>query len=81
MFPILTAMVVLPALGAGVLFALPDAARARSREIALGFAAIELVFAAILFFQFDQAQAGTIQFEETYGWIPQIGVSSSFATR
>ncbi len=39
MFPILTVMVALPAVGAVVLFALPEFARKRSREIALGFAA------------------------------------------
>jgi len=75
MFPILTAMVVLPALGAGALFALPAGLRKRSREIALGFAGVELVLAAILFFAFDAAKAGEIQFAETYSWIPQIGTS------
>jgi len=75
MFPILTAMVVLPALGAGALFALPAGLRKRSREIALGFAGIELVLASILFFAFDSAKAGEIQFAETYAWIPQIGTS------
>ena len=75
MFPILTVMVVLPVIGAGVLFALPEGARAKSREIALGFSLVEVALAAILFFKFDQSQAGTIQFEETYAWIPQIGTS------
>src|SRR3954454_24304628 len=75
MFPILTVMVALPALGAAVLFALPEGARKRGREIALGFAAVELVLAAVLFFAFDQAKAGAFQFSETYSWIPQIGTS------
>ena len=75
MFPILTVMVALPALGAIVLFAVPGAVRARGREIALGFAAVELVLAAVLFFSFDQAKAGAFQFSETYAWIPQIGTS------
>jgi len=73
MFPILTVMVALPALGAGVLF-LPQA-RSKSREIALGFAIVEVLLAAILFLRFDQSQAGAIQFSETYAWIPQIGTS------
>ena len=73
MFPILTVMVALPALGAGVLF-LPQA-RDKAREIALGFAIVEVLLAAILFFRFDQGSAGTIQFAETYAWIPQIGTS------
>src|SRR6187399_1079683 len=75
MFPILTVMVVLPAVGAAALFALPESVRARSREIALGFGVLELLLAAILFLRFDQSQAGTIQFSETYAWIPQIGTS------
>ena len=75
MFPILTVMVALPAVGAAVLFALPEGARKRGREIALGFAAVELVLAAVLFFAFDQAKAGDFQFSETYAWIPQIGTS------
>jgi NADH-quinone oxidoreductase subunit M len=75
MFPILTAMVVLPALGAGVLFALPDAARTKAREIALGFALVQVALAAWLFVAFDKAAAGEIQFAETYAWIPQIGTS------
>ena len=75
MFPILTVMVALPALGALALFALPESVRARSREIALGFAVVELLLAAVLFLRFDQSQAGTTQFAETYAWIPQIGTS------
>src|SRR6187431_576069 len=75
MFPILTVMVALPAIGAIVLFAVPGAVRARGREIALGFAAVELVLAVVLFFAFDQAKAGAVQFSETYSWIPQIGTS------
>ena len=73
MFPILSVLVVLPAVGAGVLF-LPQA-RARSREIALFFALAELVIAANLFLRFDRNQAGTIQFAEVHSWIPQIGTS------
>lgn len=75
MFPILTVMVALPALGAGVLWALPAAARTRAREVALAVTAIELVLAVVLFLQFDTAAAGSIQFSETYAWIPQIGAS------
>ncbi len=75
MFPILTVMVALPALGAALLWALPGAARARVREAALAVTAIELVLAVVLFAQFDTGAAGTIQFSETYAWIPQIGAS------
>ncbi|WP_296665698.1 NADH-quinone oxidoreductase subunit M [Demequina sp.] len=75
MFPILTVMVALPALGAGLLWALPSASRARVREVALAVTAVELALAVALFIQFDTATAGTFQFSETYAWIPQIGAS------
>lgn len=75
MFPILTVMVAVPAVGAALLWALPGAARARVREIALAVTAVELVLAVVLFLQFDSASAGTFQFSETYAWIPQIGAS------
>ncbi|SEJ14168.1 NADH-quinone oxidoreductase subunit M [Demequina mangrovi] len=75
MFPILTVMVALPAVGAAVLWALPSGARERVREIALGITVLELALAVALFVQFDTAAAGDIQFSETYSWIPQIGAS------
>ncbi|WP_062516989.1 NADH-quinone oxidoreductase subunit M [Demequina gelatinilytica] len=75
MFPILTVMVALPAVGAAVLWALPSGARERVREIALGITVLELALAVALFVQFDTATAGEIQFSETYAWIPQIGAS------
>ncbi|WP_062317367.1 NADH-quinone oxidoreductase subunit M [Demequina maris] len=75
MFPILSVMVALPALGAVLLWALPGGARARVRELALAITGVELVLAVVLFLQFDTSAAGTIQFSETYAWIPQIGTS------
>lgn len=75
MFPILTVLVALPVVGAAVLLALPEGARTRVREIALGFALVELVLAAIMVFRFDAGAAGEFQFAETYAWIPQIGAS------
>lgn len=75
MFPILSVMIAVPAVGAGLLWALPAAARARTREIALAITGIELVLAIVLLTQFDSAAAGTFQFAEVYPWIPQIGAS------
>lgn len=75
MFPFLTVMVAVPAVGAALLWALPSGLRTRSREIALGVVGLELVLAVALFAQFDTGAAGQIQFEETYAWIPQIGAS------
>jgi len=75
MFPFLTVLVALPAVGAAVLFALPESARARSREIAVGFAGVELLLALVMLAQFDTGAASTTQFAETYSWIPQLGAS------
>jgi NADH-quinone oxidoreductase subunit M len=74
-FPFLSVLVALPVVGAAVLFALPATARGRVREIALGFAAVELLLVAVAVLQFDRADAGAFQFAETYAWIPQIGAS------
>ncbi len=75
MFPQLSLMVVLPLIGAGVVFALPQSLRKRAREIALFFSAAELVLAVNLWLHFDSNDAGAIQFAETHQWIPQIGTS------
>lgn len=75
MFPFLTVLVALPAVGAAVLFALPEGARARAREVALGVTLLELVLGVVMLTQFDLGSAGTQQFTEMHSWIPQIGAS------
>ncbi|WP_084124692.1 NADH-quinone oxidoreductase subunit M [Demequina sp. NBRC 110054] len=75
MFPFLTVLVLLPLVGAVVVRALPEGARGRVREIALGFTAVEALLGLVMLTQFDLADAGTQQFTETYAWIPQIGTS------
>jgi NADH-quinone oxidoreductase subunit M len=75
MFPFLTVLVALPAVGAAVLWALPASARRRVREIALGFTAAELLIALAVMWQFDRTDAGAHQFGELYAWIPQVGAS------
>ncbi len=75
MFPYLTVLVALPAVGAVVLRALPAAQRRASRSVALGIAVAELVLAAVAAAQFDLGAAGQQQFAETRSWIPQIGAS------
>ncbi len=75
MFPFLTALILLPAVGALALMVLPRTWRARSRHFALAFAVAEFVLAAVMVSQFDATRAGTHQFAEVYPWIPQIGTS------
>ncbi len=75
MFPFLTVLVALPAVAALVVRALPGAAHGKVRQIALGFALVELAIAVVMVTQFNVDDAGTHQLSETYAWIPQIGTS------
>ena len=75
MFPFLTVLVALPAAGAILLWLLPASARKRVREIALVIVGVQAGIFIAMFMQFDKAQSGTFQFEETHAWIPQIGAS------
>lgn len=75
MFPFLTVLVVVPVVGAALLWALPASARGRAREIALAVTGLELVLFAVMALQFNKSDAGAFQFPETYAWIPQIGTS------
>lgn len=72
--PILTLLVAWPAVAGLALLAIP-ALRSRSREFALAASGVELVLGLWLLVTFDKADAGAIQFAETYAWIPQIGTS------
>ncbi|GCD19995.1 NADH-quinone oxidoreductase subunit M [Cellulomonas algicola] len=74
-FPWLTALVVLPVLGAVALWALPAGWRGRTRAVALGFAIAELVLAVGALLAFDTADAAAHQLTETHSWIPALGVS------
>ena len=73
-FPWLTVMLVVPLVGAAVLWA-PTPLRDRAREVALGFALVELVVAVLAVVAFDTGHAGTYQLTETHSWIGTLGVS------
>jgi NADH-quinone oxidoreductase subunit M len=45
--PLLTVLIVLPVLGAAVVWALPRAARARARTVAVGVSLLEVAVAAV----------------------------------
>ena len=72
-FPVLTAMVLVPAVGA-LLLSLP-ALRAWARSLGLAVALVELglgVWAASLF---DYSARAATQLAETHAWIPGLGIS------
>ncbi|MCL2848892.1 MAG: NADH-quinone oxidoreductase subunit M, partial [Micrococcales bacterium] len=73
-FPWLTVLMVVPLVGAVVLWA-PTPARSWARQIAFGFALVELAVAGAAVWAFDIADAGTHQLTETYSWIAALGVS------
>lgn len=74
-FPWLSALVVLPLLGAVALWVLPAGARPRARTVALGFALAQVLLLVAAFAAFDVADAASHQLLETYAWIPALGVS------
>jgi NADH-quinone oxidoreductase subunit M len=74
-FPWLTTLIVLPLLGAVVLWTLPSTARAAARQVALAFALVELVLTGAAIGAFDTGNAGAFQLAETHSWIPAFGVS------
>ncbi|GIG30108.1 NADH-quinone oxidoreductase subunit M [Cellulomonas marina] len=74
-FPWLTALVVLPVLGAVLLWVLPAGARSRARELALVVALGEVALGVGALAAFDTADAGTHQLVEQHAWIPAIGAS------
>lgn len=73
-FPLLSLMVVVPALGAVALGVIAPL-RAWARQIGLAVSLLVLAGAIIAVCQFDYHAAGSYQFAETHAWIPVIGTS------
>jgi NADH-quinone oxidoreductase subunit M len=71
---ILTAIIVLPALGALWLFLLDRRDEARLRRVALGVTLATFGVSTLLWLLFDRASAG-MQFEERLAWIPASGIT------
>lgn len=74
-FPWLTTLIVVPLLGAAVVWALPGAARRHARSVAVAVSLLVLVLGALAALQFDTSASGTHQLEEQASWIPAFGVS------
>jgi NADH-quinone oxidoreductase subunit M len=74
-FPVLTAMVVVPVLGALAVWALPGTARRHARTVGLAVSLVVLALGVWALLAFDTAAAGQHQLRETYAWIPAFGVS------
>ncbi|KGM11840.1 NADH-quinone oxidoreductase subunit M [Cellulomonas bogoriensis] len=74
-FPWLTTLIVVPLVGAAVLWALPSALRRFARPVAVAFSLVVLALAAVATSTFDVSTAGTHQLREQTEWIPAIGAS------
>nr|WP_297422851.1 NADH-quinone oxidoreductase subunit M [uncultured Actinotalea sp.] len=74
-FPWLTTMVVLPVVGALVLWALPAGARRHARTIGLAVSLLVLALGVLAALQFDTSAAAEHQLEHVVPWIPAFGVS------
>ncbi|MBD8057430.1 NADH-quinone oxidoreductase subunit M [Cellulomonas sp. JH27-2] len=73
-FPWLTALIVVPLVGAAVLWLMPAGARRRTRAVALTVALVEVAIGVATLSAFDTGDAG-VQLKETHQWIPSLGVS------
>jgi NADH-quinone oxidoreductase subunit M len=73
--PLLTLMMVVPAVGALVVGFLPRASARLARPIALVASLLTLVLAVLAWVAFDTGSTEQFQLVETHSWIPQFGVS------
>lgn len=73
-FPWLTALGVVPLIGAILVMAVPEARSKVAKQIALAVSLIPVVLIVIMATMFDTDQAGTRQFTESYTWIDPMGV-------
>ena len=76
-FPFLSALIVVPLIGALVTAAVPKGKPRQAKFIALGFSLAVLVIAAIVTIQFDTGASG-LQFNEHYSWVPDWGLNLAF---
>ena len=71
----LTALALVPLLGSIAVAALPRDRAVLAKQVALGFSLAVLAGVVWLALAFDANSNKAFQFEETYEWIPQFGVS------
>ncbi|GGC09464.1 NADH-quinone oxidoreductase subunit M [Cellulomonas carbonis] len=78
-FPWLTAMVVLPVVGALAVWALPAGVRRHARHVGLAVSLLVLALGVGALLQFDTGAAATHQLADLVPWIPAFGVSWALA--
>lgn len=70
----LTALMLLPLIGAVVVFALPAGRDLLAKQVALGFGLVVAVAAVVMGLGMDKSNGG-LQYVEKYSWIPSFGIS------
>lgn len=73
-FPLLTAVAVVPAVGAIATAALPAAKRNAAKWLALLFSLATFALALVVAFRFDPGAKGPFQLTESHAWISDFGV-------
>ncbi|MFE6738833.1 NADH-quinone oxidoreductase subunit M [Streptomyces tubercidicus] len=73
-FPLLTAVAVVPAVGAIATAALPAAKRNEAKWLALLFSLATFALALVVAFRFDPGAKGPFQLTESHAWISDFGV-------
>ncbi len=74
-FPVLSALVILPVLGALALLALPSARPEHFRQVAFGVSAVVAAMTAWVMLDFDLSRADEFQFVDHATWIESLGIS------
>ena len=74
-FPWLTSLILVPLVGAGLVWALPGGLRRWARHVAVGVSLVALGLAVLVLVAFDISSAGTVQLTEQVSWIPAFGVN------
>ncbi len=76
-FPVLTAMVITPFLGAVLLMVLPNSRPEHFKQVAFLVSTLTAGMTAWVMVQFDTAHAGDFQFVDHYQWVESLGISWS----
>ncbi len=71
---LLTTLMLIPLVGAVVVFLLPSVKEALAKQIALGFSLATLVASVLMVLGLDNSSGG-LQHVESYDWIPAFGIS------
>jgi len=73
-FPILSVIVLLPAVSGLLMMLLPGDKKETIYKVALGVAALTFLLTIVVFVSFD-VDGSRYQFEEQYDWLPALGIS------